>query len=159
MFTNNLSLCLYSFASSLALSFADSEDFSSAVQDVVGSFRTDDIDATLQTMRIFFSKIPNRLVIDNEKYYQTILYVIFRLLGVYIDCEVSTFTGYIDAVVMNSQSIYVIEFKLNDTAEAALQQIENKQYALPYANDPRKLFKVGVKFSKEKRNIDRWLVQ
>jgi hypothetical protein len=149
----------FSFAASLALSHADSEDFSRAVDEVVAAFRAGEIDAALTAMRIFFAKIPNRLVVDNEKYYQTIFYVIFRMLGVYIKCEVSTFTGYIDAVVMNARSIYVIEFKLNDTAEAALQQIEEKAYALPYAHDGRCLYKVGVEFSRETRNIARWLVR
>jgi len=63
------------------------------------------------------------------------------------------------ALITSSDYIYVIKFKLNVTAEDALQQIEDKKYALPYTNDPRKLFKVGIEFSKKTRNIDQWLVQ
>ena len=52
-----------------------------------------------------------------------------------------------------------MEFKLNGTAEEALQQINEKQYALPFYNDNRKLFKIGVNFSSETRNIERWIVE
>ncbi len=55
--------------------------------------------------------------------------------------------------------IYVMEFKLDDTAKEALQQIHDKQYALPFASDSRKLFKVGVNFSKETRGIEGWIVE
>ena len=56
-------------------------------------------------------------------------------------------------------SIYIFEFKLNGTAEQALQQIDEKGYLIPYQVDGRELVKVGVEFSAEKRNIDRWLYQ
>jgi len=81
------------------------------------------------------------------------------LLGANINVEVKTSRSRVDAVIKSSDYIYVIEFKLNGTAEEALQQIEDKEYALPYTNDPRKLFKVGVEFGKKSRNIDRWLVR
>ncbi|MDR0895645.1 MAG: PD-(D/E)XK nuclease domain-containing protein, partial [Prevotellaceae bacterium] len=66
--------------------------------------------------------------------------------------------GRADAVVKTDKYIYVFEFKLNDTAEAALQQIESKEYLLPYSIDGRQLIKVGVSFDKEKRNIGRYLI-
>ena len=52
-----------------------------------------------------------------------------------------------------------MEFKLDGTAEEALRQIDGKKYALPFATDPRKLFKIGVNFSNEMRNIERWVVE
>ena len=52
-----------------------------------------------------------------------------------------------------------MEFKLDGTAEEALQQIEDKHYALPFATDSRQVFCVGVNFSNRMRNIERWLVQ
>jgi hypothetical protein len=52
-----------------------------------------------------------------------------------------------------------MEFKLEGTAEEALQQIEDKQYALPFAQDSRKLFKIGVNFSNQSRNIEKWIVR
>lgn len=55
--------------------------------------------------------------------------------------------------------IYVMEFKLEGTAEEALQQIEEKQYALPFEADLRKLFKIGVNFSNKTRNIEKWIIE
>lgn len=63
-----------------------------------------------------------------------------------------------DLVVKAADYIYVMEFKLNDTAEEALQQIDDKRYALPFATASRKLFKIGVNFSAKTRNIEKWIV-
>ena len=73
--------------------------------------------------------------------------------------EYHTSRGRIDIVVQTADYVYVMEFKLDGTAEQALQQIEEKQYALPFAADSRKVFRIGVNFSSETRNIDRWIVQ
>ena len=73
--------------------------------------------------------------------------------------EYHTSQGRIDLVLKTDRYIYVMEFKLNGTAEEALRQIEERQYALPFASDPRLVFKLGVNFSSEPRNIERWLVE
>ena len=65
--------------------------------------------------------------------------------------------GRADAVVKTPKYIYVFEFKLHDTAEAALKQIDDKGYLIPYQADGREVIKIGVEFSAEKRNISRWL--
>jgi len=150
----------YSFSYNLTKTFSeiDDVDLSRTRRKIVQSLNEGDIDTVLDWMRVFFSDITYELAIQNEKYYQTIFYAVLKLLGANINVEVKTSYSRVDAVIKTDDYIYVIEFKLNDTAEAALQQIEDKQYALPYVNDPRKLFKVGVEFSKETRNIDRWLV-
>lgn len=62
-------------------------------------------------------------------------------------------------VVKTKEYIYVMEFKLEGTAEEAIKQINEKQYAAPFASDPRKLYKIGVNFSRETRNIERWIVE
>ena len=80
-------------------------------------------------------------------------------MGQYIDVEVDTAIGRADAVVKHQDAIYVFEFKLNGTAEQALQQIDDKGYLIPYLADGREIVKVGVEFSAETRNISRWLVE
>lgn len=60
---------------------------------------------------------------------------------------------------VTTKYVYVMEFKLNGTAEEALQQINDKQYALPFAADSREVFKIGVNFSNTTRNIERWVVE
>ena len=61
-------------------------------------------------------------------------------------------------VVQTERYVYVMEFKLDGTAEEALRQIEEKQYALPFTADRRKLFRIGVNFSEKARNIEKWIV-
>ena len=65
-----------------------------------------------------------------------------------------------DLVLQTDHFTYVMEFKLDGTAEEALRQIDEKHYAAPFANDrQRKLFKVGVNFSKETHGIEKWIVE
>ena len=94
-----------------------------------------------------------------EVHYQNVLFIVFKLLGFYVQVEYHTSQGRIDLVLQTSQYIYVMEFKLDGTAEEALQQIEDKQYALPFASDARKLYKVGVNFSNAVRNIEKWIIK
>ena len=119
---------------------------------------TGNTEAFMQRLKVFFAKIPYELSDDTERHYQAIFYVVFTLMGQYVEAEVRSSYGRADAVVKTDDYIYVFEFKLNATAEEALQQIDDKGYLIPYQLDGRKLVKVGVEFCKEKRNIDRFLV-
>ena len=125
----------------------------------VKEVRSGDIDGFMKRLQSFFSDTPYELVRDLELHYQNVLFIIFRLVGFYTQAEYHTSEGRVDLVIRTDQFIYVMEFKLDGTAEEALQQIEEKQYALPFASDPRRLFKVGVNFSNETRNIEKWLVR
>lgn len=62
-------------------------------------------------------------------------------------------------VIKTNKYIYVMEFKLDGTAEEALTQINDKQYAVPFATDSKKVFKIGVNFSKRTRGIEKWIVE
>ena len=64
-----------------------------------------------------------------------------------------------DLVVKTDSYIYVMEFKLDGTAEEALRQIEEKYYARPFESDPRRLFKIGVNFCNQTRNIEKWIIE
>jgi len=94
-----------------------------------------------------------------ELHYQNVLFIVFKLVGFYVKAEYHTSEGRIDLLLQTDKYIYVMEFKLEGTAEEALQQIEDKQYALPFAQDSRKLFKIGVNFSNQSRNIEKWIVR
>ena len=80
-------------------------------------------------------------------------------MGFYTQVEYHTNNGRVDLVLQTPDYIYVMEFKLNGTAEEALQQINDKGYALPFEKDSRTLYKIGVNFSPETRNIDNWIVE
>ncbi|HOC34598.1 MAG TPA: ATP-binding protein [Ruminococcus flavefaciens] len=94
-----------------------------------------------------------------EHYFQTVIYLVFTLLGQFTDCEMHTFSGRIDCRVMTKDFIYLFEFKRDDSVEKALQQIKDKSYTLPFAADSRKLYKIGVSFDSEKRILADWKVE
>ena len=117
-----------------------------------------DINSCLERTRSFFASIPNDLENKTEKHYQTIFYLLFRLMGQYADAEVKTAIGRTDVVVRTDDSIYVFEFKFDGTPDEALAQIESKQYAIPYALDGRRVVKVGVNFDSATRTIGEWKI-
>ena len=105
-----------------------------------------------------YAGIPYEMESRNEFFYQNIMYCIGKLLGFYVQAEYRTSAGRIDLVLANPQTIYVIEFKLDGTAEEALAQIESKDYALPFALDGRRVVKVGANFDSRTRTLDRWII-
>lgn len=86
------------------------------------------------------------------------MYIIFELLGEYVQTEKQTSNGRIDILLQTKDYVYIIEIKTSSSADAALRQIEEKGYAKPFAADTRKLFRIGVSFSMENRRIDEWKV-
>lgn len=117
-----------------------------------------DIESCLERTRSFFASIPNDLDNKTEKHYQTIFYLLFRLMGQYVDVEVNTAIGRADAVVKLPDTIYVFEFKFDGTPDKALAQIDSKQYALPYQADGRRIVKAGVNFDSATRTIGEWKI-
>ena len=121
-------------------------------------------DAFFRRLQSFFADTPYEVIAgqkperDTELHYQNVLFIVFKLVGLYTQVEYHTSNGRIDLVLQTNQYIYIMEFKLNGTAEEALRQIEEKGYALPFSGDNREVFKIGVNFSSETRNIERWLV-
>ena len=95
-----------------------------------------------------------------ELHYQNVLFIVFKLVGFYVKAEYHTSEGCIDLVLQTDKFVYVIEFKLDGTAEDALRQINEKHYAFPFeADGNRRLFKIGVNFDAKMRNIERWIVE
>lgn len=114
-------------------------------------------DAFFARLQSFFADCPYELARDLELHYQNVLFIVFRLLGFYVQVEYHTNRGRIDLVLQTHDYVYVMEFKLDGTAEDALAQIAEKGYVEPFAHDSRKVFVVGVNFSNELRNIERWV--
>jgi hypothetical protein len=127
-----------------------------------GNFYTDlrrgDTDAFMARLGAFFSSIPYDLHERTERYYQTVFYLVFRLLGQFARAEVRSAAGRSDAVVETRDRVYVFEFKLagRGSVETALQQIEDKGYLLPYRAGGKRLVKVGAVFDPAKRTIGDW---
>lgn len=123
------------------------------------AMRMKDLDTALRLMQSYLAGIPNDLENKSEKHYQTIIYLIFSLLGYYIQTEVKSAIGRADAVCRTKDRIYVFEFKVDGTADDALRQIDDKGYLIPYkTEDGMELVKVGVNISSKTRTIDDWKV-
>ena len=95
----------------------------------------------------------------DEGFYKYTFYLIFSMLNVYIRTQVKCSKGRADMVVWMPDAIYVMELKVNDTAESALRQIDEKGYAKPFATDGRKIVKIGIKFSPETMTVEDWAIE
>ena len=130
-----------------------------AIWSFVEEVKTGNIDGFMKRLQVFLSGCPYEMARDIELHYQNVLFIVFRLAGLYTQVEYHTSQGRIDLVLQTADYVYVMEFKLDGSAEEALCQIEEKQYALPFAGDSRKVYKIGVNFSSGTRNIERWMVK
>ena len=130
-----------------------------AIWDFISDVKSGDIDGFMERLQSFLADCPYELAKDIELHYQNVLFIVFRLSGLYTKVEYHTSRGRIDLVLQTDNYVYVMEFKLDGSAEQAMQQIEEKQYALPFAKDSRKVYTIGVNFSSETRNIDKWIVK
>ena len=129
------------------------------IQKFVREVRSGDYDSFFRRLQSFFANTTYEVIREQELHYENVFFIVFKLVGFYTQVEYHTSKGRIDLVLQTDKFIYVIEFKLDGTAEEALQQINDKHYALPFASDRRKLFKIGVNFSAETRNIEKWIVE
>ena len=118
-----------------------------------------DVESCMIRTRSFFASIPNDLNNKSEKHYQTIFYLIFRLMGQYVETEVKSAIGRTDVVVKMQDAIYVFEFKMDGTAKEALAQINSKGYAIPYEADKRKVVKIGANFNSGMRTVEEWIIE
>ncbi len=116
----------------------------------------DDMDKALGLLKTFLLTVPECDNTNYEGHYQQMHYVIFSLLGQYIDVEVRTATGRVDMVMRTATRIYVIELKINKSAEEALKQIDMKNYPARFALYNLPVVKVGINFSLSERTITEW---
>ena len=119
-----------------------------------------DVPKFVKALKTFFSNIPYSLTDrQNEQMWQTIVYVILRLIGVSAQGEVQTNEGRIDLIAKTPNDIYIVEFKLDRPAAEAMEQIRGKDYAGKYALSGRRINLIGISFSAEKRTIVEDLVE
>jgi Predicted AAA-ATPase/PD-(D/E)XK nuclease superfamily len=148
---------LHYFVSSLTT--APVSLFSSSIVELTRALKDNNIDLFFHTIQGFFAAIPYTMQLPQEKYYQSIFYVIISLIGAYIQAEVATCDGRIDATIETNSHVYIIEFKLNHPAPTALGQIEKKQYYQKYVSSHKHIVLIGATFSFEKRNITQWIAK
>ena len=129
------------------------------IQKFVREVRSGDYNSFFRRLQSFFADTTYEVIRDQELHYENVLFIVFKLLGFYTKVEYHTSEGRIDLVLQTDKFIYIMEFKLNGTAEEALQQINDKHYAQAFAADKRQIFKIGINFSNETRNIEKWIVE
>ena len=124
----------------------------------VEALRNGDAERFMTLLQAFYADNDYQLTGKLEVYFQNSLLIIFKLLGYYVQAERHTSKGRMDITLQTKDFIYILELKVDKSADEALQQIEDKQYAAPFKADPRKLYKIGVCFSSEERGIKNWKV-
>ena len=130
-----------------------------SVRNFVREIQGGQAEAFTRRLQALFADGNYQVVGNEEVYFQNTLYVLFKLLGFYVEVERHTTDGRMDILMQTPQYIYIIELKVDQTALIALQQIEDKQYAAPFALDDRKLYKIGINFNTVTRRIDDWAIE
>ena len=116
-------------------------------------------DRFCKRLQTLLASAPYDAEMSCEGNYQNVVWVVFKMMGFYTEAEYKTSDGRIDLLIETPDYRYVIEFKLDGTAEEALQQIKDKQYTLPYELDDKKTFMIGINFSDATRTIEKWVVE
>lgn len=124
------------------------------------AFDENDVPAVIEVIKTVFKKIPYPIFIkDREAYYHSLIYLTFFYLGQYAEAEVNENNGRVDCVVKTATHIYILEFKLDKTAQMAMEQIKSRDYAAAFRDDPRLKVLVGINFSSALKSVDDWVME
>ena len=132
---------------------------SSFVIKFVKAVIADDMEQALTLMRAYLAGVSYRLSNKTERDVQTIFYLVFSFIGSFIKVEEESAHGRADVVITLPSVVYVMELKFDGSADAALRQIDEKGYLIPYTADGKRLVKVGVNYSSEERTITEWRIE
>ena len=119
----------------------------------------DDLDGMLRLLQTYLLTVPQCDNTNYEGHYQQLLYVIFSLLGRYVDVEVRTSSGRVDMVMNSGKALYLFELKLGKSASEAMRQISLKDYPSRFALAGLPVIKVGINFNSETHTIEDWVIE
>ena len=136
-----------------------SVDNNGLVGDFIELLYDEKIEDAMLRLKAYLASISNRLSNKNERDFQTVFYLLFNLMGAHIKVEEDSAIGRADAVVHLPDAVFVFELKYDGTAEAAIRQIDDKGYLIPYSADGKRLFKIGVNYDSNQRTITDWIVK
>ncbi len=151
-----------SYLEALANAFTDNSNKSTKIvaAQIEDALIEKDTEKLKETINALFASVPYDLwKKDNEHFYHAILHLTFKMMGIYTLSEVHSSRGRMDALVQLDNAIYAFEFKLDKTAEIAIQQIKNKGYLEPFRNENKPLIAIGVNFSTEMKAVEKILVE
>ena len=128
---------------------------------MVDALLAGDFEQFFQVLQVFFAGIPYDIQIRQERYYQTIFYLIFKLMSLQVQAEVRTNRGRIDALLELEEGAYIFEFKLEGAGDAqdALAQIKERGYAEPYRLADKPVYLIGAVFGAKERGVIDWVVE
>ena len=118
----------------------------------------DRLDEALKLLKAYLLTVPQCDNTNYEGHYQQLLYVLFSLLGYMVDVEVHTANGRVDLVMRTGYALYLIELKINRSADAAMKQMELKDYDKRFSQLNLPIIKVGINFSTEEHTITDWQI-
>ena len=136
----------------------DTQSTNTTVVNLARALVRGDMDGMLCLLQTFLSTVPYCDRTDYEGHYQQMLYIIFSLLGAYVDVEVRTPMGRVDMVMRTATTLYIVELKLNQSAEAAIQQIDLKNYPERFALCGLPMVKVSINFDMERHTLKDWMI-
>ena len=113
----------------------------------------------MQRLESLFADGDYQIAGNAELYFQNAVWVVFKMIGLYTEVEHHTSDGRIDMIVKTSDYVYIMEFKLDKSADEALRQIEDKNYAKSFEHTRRTIYKIGINFSTKTRRIDEWKIE
>lgn len=161
------------FSRLLLSSFAGGMNEAAIIKKFVEDVEKGEAEAFMDKLQSFFAGIPydhtnggKKKKEDNngpikgylEIHYQNIMFVIMKLMGFYTHTEYRTSNGRIDMTIETSRYVYVMEFKINSSAEAAMKQIDNKEYSKPFKYQSKELIKIGANFDTKTRTLSDFIV-
>ena len=121
------------------------------------AFQANDLESVIEVINTLFASIPYQIFQkDSEAFYHALIHLVFTYLGLNISSEVSTSRGRCDAIVQTDTHVYLLEFKLNQSPDAAIQQIKERGYADQFRQSDKELILVGINFSSEKKEVKDW---
>ena len=142
-----------------ALVMGDEHTSEFEVSHFVRAVRRGDTDAFFERIDTLLSNVPYEVKLDYEVHFQNFVYLLFSLMGFYTNVEYHTAKGRVDLIVKTDKYIYIMEFKRDSSAQSAMQQIKDKDYAKPFKLDGRKIVLVGANFASDMSALDGVLVE
>lgn len=115
-----------------------------------------DTKAFMDRLTAFFAGNSYMIQGDLELYFQNVMSIMLKMMGLYVKTEYQTSNGRIDIVFDTDKYVYIIELKRDESAEVALKQIEEKGYDKPFLASGKQIIKLGINFSSETKTIDGW---
>ena len=129
------------------------------LRDIIMALTNNNLESVIAYLKQIFLNIDYDVKISYEKHYQSIVYLIFQLLGYQINVEYKTNIGRIDAIIQTSTNLYIFEFKLDKTAQIALDQIKAKSYWERFLIHNKPITLIAINFNSKLRNIDDYIIE